>query len=317
MGRIWRGLRLGLKSLMLHKLRSGLTALGLIFGVAAVISMLAVSEGASRDAQLRIEQLGATNIILRSVKPSDEIQAGSGRPTMILRYGLTYEDYERILATVPTIKRLLPIREIKKQIRSRDRAFDGRVVGTTHDYAEFSHLDVVKGRFLEPSDDKLYRNYAVLAHATAAAFFPFEDPIGERDRTGERLVHRHRRDRRTVPHRRLGGSLAGQDFNRDVYIPLNTCRVRFGERIVDFRSGGVTAEETQLSQITVQVHTIDEVTPTVGAVQGAYEPYHPKKDVEMTVPYDLLEEARSRPGNSASSSVRSPRSRSWSVASAS
>jgi hypothetical protein len=113
MGRIWRGLRLGLKSLMLHKLRSGLTALGLIFGVAAVISMLAVGEGASRDAQLRIEELGATNIILRSVKPSDEVQAASGRPAaLILRYGLKYADFERIVGTVPTIKRVLPVREI-------------------------------------------------------------------------------------------------------------------------------------------------------------------------------------------------------------
>jgi putative ABC transport system permease protein len=89
-----------------------------------------------------------------------------------------------------------------------------------------------------------------------------------------------------------GGSLAGQDYNRDVYIPLNTCRVRFGERIVDFRSGTMNAEETQLTQLTVQVHSIDEVTPTVGALTGAYEPYHPHHDVQMTVPYDLLEEAR-------------------------
>jgi putative ABC transport system permease protein len=291
MGRIWRALRLGLKSLMLHKLRSGLTALGLIFGVAAVISMLAVSEGASRDAQLRIEQLGATNIIIRSVKPSEEVQAVAGRPTPILRYGLTYEDYDRILETVPTVKRVLPIREIKKQVRSREHAFDGRIVGTTHDYAEFSHLEVVKGRFLERSDDELYRNYAVLAHATAAALFPYQDPIGERIAVGNDsyIVIGVTGERAATAG--SGGSLAGQDFNRDVYIPLNTCRVRFGERIIDFRNG-YSAEETQLTQLTVQVHSIDEVPPTVGALQGAYEPHHPKKDVQMTVPYDLLEEAR-------------------------
>ena len=105
---------------------------------------------------------------------------------------------------MPTIKRLLPVREIRKQIRCLDRAFDGRVVGTTHDYAEFNHLEVVKGRFLEPSDDKLYRNYAVLAHATAEALFPYEDPIGETIAlgsdaytvigvTGERAAHRRLR----------------------------------------------------------------------------------------------------------------------------
>ena len=96
-----------MKSLLLHKLRSGLTVLGIVFGVAAVISMLAVGEGASRDAQEQIEALGATNIIIRSVKPSEETQAAGGRPpALILNYGLKYDDYDRILETVPTIKKV-------------------------------------------------------------------------------------------------------------------------------------------------------------------------------------------------------------------
>src|SRR5262249_32385960 len=227
MGRIWRGLRLGLKSLMLHKLRSGLTALGLIFGVAAVISMLAVGEGASRDAQVRIEQFGATNIIIRSVKPTEDAQAAAGRPAMILRYGLTYEDYDRILETVPTIKPVLPIREIKKPVRSREHSFDGRIVGTTHDYAEFSHLEVIKGRFLERSDDEQYRNYAVLAHSTAEALFPYQDPVGETIALGNDSYKVIGVTAERAATAGPGGSLAGQDFNRDVYIPLNTCRVPF------------------------------------------------------------------------------------------
>src|SRR5262245_31910364 len=100
MGRIWRGLKLGVRSLLLHKLRSSLTVLGIVFGVAAVIAMLAIGEGSSRDAQDRIRELGATNIILRSVKPSEEAQATGGRVgRSVLNYGLKYEDFERILAT--------------------------------------------------------------------------------------------------------------------------------------------------------------------------------------------------------------------------
>ena len=182
---------------MLHKLRSGLTTLGIMFGVAAVISMLAVGEGASRSAQRDIEQLGATNIILRSVKPSEEAQAASGRQAaLILRYGLTYADYLRIVETVPTIKRILPVREVRKQIRSLEHVLDSRVVGTTHDYAEFNHLEVVKGRFLQRADDELYRNCAVLAHATAMALFPYEDPIGETISVGNDAYTRCRRHQR-------------------------------------------------------------------------------------------------------------------------
>ncbi len=293
MRRLWRGLKQGLKSLLLHKLRSGLTALGIVFGVAAVISMLAVGEGSSRDAQARIEMLGATNIILRSVKPSDETSAPTGGPPkIVLKYGLTYTDYERILETVPTIKRVLPIREIRKQIRYLNRYLDGRVVGTTHEYADFTHLEIAKGRFLQPADNEKFKNYAVLAAETAKTLFPHEDPIGDTIKLGADYYTVIGVTAERVQSAGVGANLAAQDYNKDVYIPLNTCRVRFGEKLIDFRSGALSAEETQLSQITMQVREISEVAPTVAVIKGAYLPYHPKQDVEMTVPYDLLEQAR-------------------------
>ena len=293
MGRIRRGIVLGLRSLLLHKLRSGLTTLGLMFGVAAVISMLAVGEGASRSAQRDIEQLGATNIILRSVKPSDDVQAATGQQaSLILRYGLTYADYRRIIETVPTVRHALPVREIRKQIRCLERALDGRVVGTTHDYAEFNHLEVVKGRFLERFDDELYRNCAVLAHAMAVALFPYGDPIGETINLGSDAYTVVGVTSERAATAVVGSSITGQDYNRDVYIPLNTCRLRFGERILEMRSGRFSAEETELTQLTIQVNSIDEVKPTASVLAESYEPYHPKKDVQMAVPYELLEQAR-------------------------
>jgi putative ABC transport system permease protein len=288
MGRIWRALKLGMKSLLLHKLRSGLTVLGIVFGVAAVISMLAIAEGSSREAQERIRALGATNIIVRSVKPSDEAQATAGRPSRILSYGLKYEDYERILETVPTIRKVLPIREIRKGIRRFQYNLDGRVVGTTQDYAEFNMLEVDRGRFLTAADNERYQNYAVLAATTAKTLFPYEDPIGLSVKLGSDYYTVIGVTKERQSSAGIGNSLAAQDFNKDVYIPLNTCKVRFGEKIVNFRSGSMEAEETQLSQVTLQVGTIDQVRPTVPIIKAAYEPWHPRKDVEMTVPYDLL-----------------------------
>ncbi|WP_337173702.1 ABC transporter permease [Paludisphaera sp.] len=292
MRRIWRGLKLGMKSLLLHKLRSGLTVLGIVFGVAAVISMLAIAEGSSRDAQERIRALGANNIIIRSVKPSDEAQASAGRPARILNYGIKYEDYDRIMATVPTIRKALPIREIRKGIRRLQHTLDGMVVGTTQDYAEFNRLEMERGRFLTAADNEKYQNYAVLASTTAKTLFPYEDPIHQTIKLGSDYytVVGVTRERESTAG--IGGSLAAKDYNKDVYIPLNTCKVRFGERIINNRSGSMEAEETQLSQITLQVGNIDQVQPTVPLIKAAYEKYHPKKDVEMTVPYDLLLEAQ-------------------------
>jgi putative ABC transport system permease protein len=288
MGRIWRALNLGMKSLLLHKLRSGLTVLGIVFGVAAVISMLAIAEGSSRDAQERIKALGATNIIIRSVKPSDEAQATGGRPSRILNYGLKYADYERIMETVPTITKVLPIREIRKQIRRYQYFLDGRVVGTTQDYAEFNMLEMERGRFLTPADNEKYQNFCVLAATTAKTLFPYEDPKGRAVKLGPDYYTVVGVTKERQSSAGIGTSLAAQDFNKDVYIPLNTCKVRFGERIINSRSGSMEAEETQLSQITLQVGSIDMVRPSVPIIKAAYEPWHPRKDVEMTVPYDLL-----------------------------
>jgi putative ABC transport system permease protein len=293
MRRVWRSLKLGIKSLLLHKLRSGLTILGIVFGVAAVIMMLAVGEGASRDAQEQIAQLGATNIIYRSIKPSDESQAStSGRPARILNYGLKYSDYDRILATVPTIKRALPIREIRKQVRRLNYFLDGRVVGTTHDYAEFNRLQLERGRFLTESDNAHYENYAVLASETASTLFPYEDPIGRSVKLGSDYYTVVGVTRERAATGAIGGSLAAQDYNRDVYIPINTCKLRFGERIIDNRSGQMSAEETQLTQVTLQVGDISDVLRSAPVIEDAVKPFHPKKDVDMIVPYDLLLQAQ-------------------------
>ncbi len=291
MGRIWRALKLGMKSLLLHKLRSGLTVLGIVFGVAAVISMLSIAEGSSREAREKIRALGATNIIIRSAKPSDEAQATGGRPSRVLNYGLKYSDFDRMVETIPTIRKVLPIREIRKQIRRGALYLDGRVVATTHEYADFNLLQLERGRFLTASDNERYENFAVLAHETAKRLFPYENPLKQSVKLGTDYYTVVGVTAECASSAGIGGSLAAQDFNKDVYIPINTGKLRFGEKIVDNRSGSSQAEETQLTQITIQVNSIDMVRPTVPLIEACYKPYHPKNDVEMTVPYDLLLEA--------------------------
>src|SRR5438309_5460280 len=102
--RLKRTIRLGLKSLWLHRLRSLLTVLGIVFGVCSVIAMLAIGEGASHEAQEQIKNLGSQNIILRSVKPSEERKVSeNNQQSYILQYGLTYTDIQRIRSTIPGV----------------------------------------------------------------------------------------------------------------------------------------------------------------------------------------------------------------------
>ena len=101
--RIKRTVILGFKSLWLHRLRSLLTVLGIVFGVCSVIAMLAVGEGASYEAQEQIRRLGSNNIILRSLKPIDEKQSSGGR-SYVLEYGLTYRISSASAAPSPVLK---------------------------------------------------------------------------------------------------------------------------------------------------------------------------------------------------------------------
>src|SRR5512133_3836356 len=128
--------RLGIKSLMLHKLRSVLTMLGIIFGVCSVIAMLAIGEGASYEAQLAIKKLGSQNIIIRSVKPPEDTkQSGAGR-SMMIDYGLTYEDGARIQSTIPGVVRVLPVRIIRENVRFAPNAVPCQILGTLPSYSE-------------------------------------------------------------------------------------------------------------------------------------------------------------------------------------
>ncbi|MEO2013962.1 MAG: ABC transporter permease, partial [Fuerstiella sp.] len=116
--------RTAVRSLMLHKLRSFLTMLGLVFGVASVIVMLAIAEGASYEAQQQIESLGVRNIIVRSKKPIEDTQTGNTGSESVLAYGLTWDDLDRIRQTIKVATGATPLREFRKEVRHPNRSLE-------------------------------------------------------------------------------------------------------------------------------------------------------------------------------------------------
>ena len=160
--------------------------LGIVFGVAAVISMLSIAEGTAGSHESRSAHLGATNIIIRSVKPSEETPGLWRQPA---------RDDPQLRAQV---QRLRPdrrddsrpsarcCRSGKSRSKSAAESYtiEGRVVGTTEDYADFNLLQMEKGRFLTASDNEKYENFAVLAAETAEKLFPYEDPLGQAIKLG-------------------------------------------------------------------------------------------------------------------------------------
>src|SRR5271154_146725 len=131
MYRFYTTVLLAMRNLSLHKLRVLLTILGLIFGVGSVIAMLAIAEGASLEAQRQIASLGATNVIITSKKPPDELNPSKqqNNDSYVFNFGVTYADLERIVSTIPTVVGATPLREYRKKVRHLDLEIEGRIVG--------------------------------------------------------------------------------------------------------------------------------------------------------------------------------------------
>ena len=277
------------KALCLHPLRSFLTILGVAIGVASVIWLLAIGEGIGQAVQKQIEGLGADNIIVRSIKPPSETTAGQRG---IFPYGITRDDLARIMETLPTVKRAVPIREVRREFRYADRLVDGRMVGCTPEYAEITRLQIDRGRFLTETDGTDRQNVCALSAETADRLFSFEDPLGrsikiERDYYLVVGVLKPR-----APSAGIGGSLEAQDFSRDVYVPIETLWLRVGDLVVTRRSGSFEGERVELSQITLQAVDVAHVVETAEIIKATLTPHHKTLDYGITVPLELLERAR-------------------------
>ncbi len=291
-----RTVRLALKSLLLHKLRSGLTMLGIVFGVFSVIAMLAIGEGASAQAQKQVLSLGATNIIVLTVKPPADSQQsqnrGSSRSMQVPAYGLLRSDYDLLVSTLPTISGAVRMREILSEAQYLQRTINARLVGSTTEYAEMNHLQMLRGRFLSDKDEADMANVAVLGAETASTLFPLEDPIGQ---TVQVRTHRYTIIgvmRSRTASAAIGGSMSGQDFNKDIYIPLSTFRVRIGDIVFTRLSGTFMAEQVELSQITLKVREMADVVPTSEVVKESLRKSHGSKaDFDVVVPLELLRQA--------------------------
>ena len=296
---VWRAtVRLGVHNLLLHKLRSFLTMLGTILGVSSVISMLAIGEGSKREAVDQIRQLGAGNVIVRSVKPEQNSDSGPVRGSQqevsrVLEYGLTYKDLDRLREALTTVERAIPIALVRKTAQhGRHIMNNARILGTTPDYEQVKQLVVQRGRFLAEPDLQSTANVAVLGKGAATRLFGFEDPLGQPVLLGQgayRVVG-------VLDSQDSGNATAGavgqQNFNNDIYIPVTSAQRRFGELQKIVRAGSRDYERLQLSEITLRVRDETLVSATADMARKLLAKGHPgERDFEIQVPLELLRQA--------------------------
>jgi putative ABC transport system permease protein len=285
--------RLGVKSLLLHKLRSALTMLGIIFGVCSVIAMLAIGEGASYEAQEAIKKLGSENIILRSLKPPEDTkQSGVGRG-MSIEYGLTYSDGARIQSTIPGVSRVLPVRIIRENARFARNSVACQVLGTLPSYRAIVGLDLVRGRFLTDNDERNSDNVCVLTVGLAQRLIPYQDPLDQSVRVDAfyyRVVGLVRE--KNMPEQRTqSGRKEGEPLDNNIYIPLGTARARFGEVLIRRGAGSFEVEKVELHQMTVQMRDTTLVESADPQIRALLAHFHDRNDFEVIVPLQLLRQA--------------------------
>lgn len=281
-----------IRSLQMHQLRSFLTVLGLVFGVASVIIMLAVAEGASQESQRQIESLGVNNVILRSVKPPSERNQVNFRD-FELNYGLTYADLRRINETAQAASGATPLREFVHEARYGSNSLDARVVGIHPNYRAANRLSLARGRFIEQTDLKFAANVCVIGEELALKLFGHQSPLGKSLQVaGQHFFRVVGVTRYRLPSAGIGSSLSAQDFNKDIYIPLTADRSRIGDVIGKLEQGSFSIQRLELSQITVHVADRDQVKPTATMLEGLLAKSHKLKDYAITIPLDLLEQAK-------------------------
>lgn len=286
-------LRLGLANLWVHKLRSLLTALGIIIGVGAVVAIAAYGEGTKIAAVQDIMRLGASNIIARSVKPPGSNVAGQDEATRLSIYGLTRRDVRRIEQTIGPIERVVPLKQVGDRVEFGSRQVPGAVFGTTPELLDAASLIVERGRYLSDADNDNSRNYAVIGAEVAETLFPLMDPLGQSiliDRKQVFVVIGVLR--RVGLAGGAGTALVGRDLNYDIHIPLRAANTRFGDVRQSVGSGSQERTLIEITEVILQVPDQSQVKDVAAKLDRLIETEHEQQqDVTLIVPLELIEQA--------------------------
>ena len=289
---LWRTVSLGMKSIWLNKLRSFLTALGVIFGVASVVAMLAIGEGASHEAQEQIRRLGSQNIILESVKPPDGQGSSAEARSMVLEYGLTTKDIQQIRQTVPGVSVVVPSRILSENIWNLDRSVDGQILGVLPVYPEMRNRKMVQGRFFTDLELQEKLPVCVLNQKAAASLFPLSTPRGKSVRVKGyyyKILGIMEDEGQRVG--TDGGGKASATGGAQIMIPFSTLMDQYGETFFRMRSGGFEAEKVEFHEAIIRVNDVAQVESRATAIRHLMAKNHKKEDWRIIVPVELLRQA--------------------------
>lgn len=284
---------LGLKSLRLHALRSVLTSLGIVLGVASVIIMVSIGEGNKQSALRAIKSLGATNVIVRSQRPPESQQVGSQRRSFVAKFGMVGADMRRLEKFVDATA-IIPLKAVGSEVSVGASRITSQTFGTVPKLQAVANLKIQSGgRYLVEDDLSRRAPVAIIGSEIAKLFFPLTNPIDKKIKIDSRVF--------TIvgvlePIGLAGGAgsaLVGRDLNKDVHIPMSTAKLEFGDIVVRRQSGSFSGEEVEISEIYLTANSTEDVIPMAKHIRNVMKAGHPLlRDVEIIVPWELLENVR-------------------------
>ncbi len=271
-------IRLGMDGLLSHKLRSILTMLGIIFGVAAVIAMQSIGAGAKRELLDAIKVLGVNNIIIRWNEQKDEelANAVTKNPRQ-----LSVDDVHSLRNILTDALHLVPLRyeELTVRLPNEQRI---NLVGTSPEYSDLLSLTLFEGRFLSADDGKKKLPVAVLSNSLKRKLFPLRSAVGEQVKVDDTWLTVVGVIQPPVGNTKIQ-DLQPRDTKMDLYIPLETMQARFQQK----------PERSPLQEIIIQVKKEDQVRSMAPAAERILNRLHRgANDFSVIVPVELLKQSQ-------------------------
>lgn len=293
----------GLSELFSHKMRSMLTMLGVIFGVAAVIAMVSIGEGGKQTMLEQIRQMGIDVVHIKRGVVAGELMEKAQEKSP---FGLKYADAQSISRICTFARGVFPVREVFADVKVGNRPISVKVVGVTSGYEVATRSALEKGRFIKPSDVNGRAAVCVLGDKAKRELFGFEDPLGKTLKIGKRIF----KVVGIMSPKELGDSKSFaslRDLNSDVYIPITISVSDFKlfsqqpipptfQNALLLLGKSMTVQSldnSEVSEILVQVANEDATIPTESVIRAVLNRQHKGiRDYEIVIPSELLKQSR-------------------------
>lgn len=318
-------LNIALEAVFLNKFRSILTALGIIFGVAAVIAMMAIGSGAQKEILDQMKLVGVNNILIvpkseKKTASDGQSSSGSGsgssdqgekKGSDKFSPGLTLRDAESIKEMIPTVARVSPEVIYELDVTREGIRTSTKLTGVTPDFFEVYALDLREGVMFNQTQLVEGKPVCIIGPSIQSKLFPKENPIGKEIKCGHIYLQVIGVLKKRDVNQSAMDNLSVSDYNNNIYAPIQTLLLRYKDRalvtsssihggggfiaggdfFISFGNEGTATSKNQIDKIVVQVTDSKHIKPTTQILSKMMVRRHNGvEDVEIKVPELLLKQ---------------------------